>query len=232
MTDRLTPKQKAIRDAAVSDRDERPWRYYNLSGADYWPDVQKRLDALLDRAKAAEAKLAALVAINSALIDQTSADRARLQQVETAGKALANEVSGVLGAWWNATSAVIGVTNVRCLERRVAEFRAALLHAPAEAATPKNPTPEVCICAAVRLPDGRVIRGQRHHDCLRAIAALPDESVADRWPLLGGEAQGFITSMGRYVDRREGRRLQEAAGIGSVAPGGYRGDLLFSEDLY
>jgi hypothetical protein len=44
--------------------------------------------------------------------------------------------------------------------------------------------------------------------------------------------QGFITSRNRFVNRSEARELQEAAGIASVAPGGYRGDLLFSEDLY
>jgi hypothetical protein len=46
-----------------------------------------------------------------------------------------------------------------------------------------------------------------------------------------GMDQGFITSRNRYVDREEGLRLQLAAGIESVAPGGYRGQL-FSEDLY
>ncbi|MGE3278053.1 MAG: hypothetical protein AB7O67_23320 [Vicinamibacterales bacterium] len=51
-------------------------------------------------------------------------------------------------------------------------------------------------------------------------------------PKRGEDAQGFVTSRGRYVTRSEGRQLQEAAGIGSVSPSGYRGDLLFSEDLY
>jgi hypothetical protein len=44
--------------------------------------------------------------------------------------------------------------------------------------------------------------------------------------------QGFITSTNRFVDRFEGFRLQEAAGIESVAKDGYRGRQLFSEDLY
>ncbi len=44
--------------------------------------------------------------------------------------------------------------------------------------------------------------------------------------------QGFVTSAGRFVNRAEGRRLQDAAGVSSVAPGGYRGGLLYSEDLY
>lgn len=91
---------------------------------------------------------------------------------------------------------------------------------------PNTDTPEICICAAVQTEEGIVIRGHRHHDALRAAG------LAFCRPKHGEDAQGFITSRNRYVDRREGRRLQEAAGIGSYAPGGYRGDLLYSEDLY
>lgn len=46
------------------------------------------------------------------------------------------------------------------------------------------------------------------------------------------EQQGFITSRNRYVLREEARSLQEAAGLPSVDPGGYRYNILFSEDLY
>lgn len=109
----------------------------------------------------------------------------------------------------------------------------------AEAATPSGqgyaewretavvpPNPEVCICAAVLTEDGRVVCGHRHHDALRSAGE------AGYTPKDGEGGQGFVTTAGRYVDRREGRRLHEAAGLGSAAPGGYRGDLLFSEDLY
>lgn len=85
---------------------------------------------------------------------------------------------------------------------------------------------EICICAAVQAEEGIVIRGHRHHDAMRA-ARLAFCTVKQ-----GEDAQGFITSRGRYVTRREGRQLQEAADIGSYSSGGYRGDLLFSEDLY
>lgn len=89
--------------------------------------------------------------------------------------------------------------------------------------------PEVCICAAIRLKSGRVIRGHRHHHCL---AAAREESPGQhRLELLHAE-QGFITSHNRFVGREEGRRIQEAVGITSVAPDGYRGALLYSEDLY
>ena len=41
-----------------------------------------------------------------------------------------------------------------------------------------------------------------------------------------------VTSRNRFVSRKEGRQLQDAAGIPSAAEGGYRGDSLYSEDLY
>lgn len=85
--------------------------------------------------------------------------------------------------------------------------------------------PEVCICAAVLATNGQVIVGRRHGDCLHRLADLG-------LPRVGFEAQGFLTSRNRYVTRREGRQLQEAAGIRSYSSDGYRGDLLFSEDLY
>lgn len=44
--------------------------------------------------------------------------------------------------------------------------------------------------------------------------------------------QGFVTSKGRYVSRKEGRLIQDSLGIESVAEGEYRGNELYSEDLY
>lgn len=93
--------------------------------------------------------------------------------------------------------------------------------------------PEVCICAAVKLDDGRVIRGHRHSDCFRTLnEMLPKQGI---YPAEHGvsHVQGFVTSRNRFVSREEGRVLQDAAGVSSADPGGYRGDdLLFSEDLY
>jgi hypothetical protein len=104
---------------------------------------------------------------------------------------------------------------------------------------------ETVICAAIRLPDGRIFRGHRHGDCIRtAREAVNWNGGVDPWregDWIGRheywhpsmcEDQGFITSRNRYVDRQEGMRLQLAAGIESVAKGGYRGETLFSEDLY
>jgi hypothetical protein len=104
---------------------------------------------------------------------------------------------------------------------------------------------ETVICSAIRLPDGRVFRGHRHGDCIRtAREAVNWNGGVDPWREGDGigrheywspgmcRDQGFITSRGRYVDRKEGMRLQIAAGIESVAEGGYRAETLFSEDLY
>ncbi len=84
--------------------------------------------------------------------------------------------------------------------------------------------PETCVRAAIKLADGTVIEGKRHHLCLR--------EAFGRGLSITGHEQGFVTSAGRFVNRAEGRRLQDAAGVSSVAPGGYRGGLLYSEDLY
>lgn len=46
--------------------------------------------------------------------------------LETSANSLANEVSGLLGAWWNLVVEAVGLTNVRCLERRRDEVRSAL----------------------------------------------------------------------------------------------------------
>lgn len=83
---------------------------------------------------------------------------------------------------------------------------------------------EIVICAAVQLPDGRVLRCHRHDDMLGRTGwygAAWNECE-----------QGFVTSRNRYVGREEALRIQRMAGIESVAPGGYRGPDLFSEDLY
>lgn len=79
---------------------------------------------------------------------------------------------------------------------------------------------EVCLCAAVKTVDGYVIRGHRHSDCIRHLKYHK------------GAVQGFLTSNNRFVDREEGYKLQKSAEIKSIADGGYRGEKLYSEDLY
>lgn len=85
---------------------------------------------------------------------------------------------------------------------------------------------EICICSAMKTTEGKVYRGHRHGDCVKAIAGR-NLKVS---PL--PSSQGFITSRNRYVTREEGRILQDKAGIKSVDPSGYKGKTLYSEDLY
>lgn len=85
---------------------------------------------------------------------------------------------------------------------------------------------EICICAAVKATNGKIVRGHRHGDCMQTILRMGlkiSRSV---------NSQGFVTSRNRYVTREQGRKLQDAAGIKSADPEGYRGTTLFSEDLY
>jgi len=86
---------------------------------------------------------------------------------------------------------------------------------------------ETCICAAVKDENGKIYRCHRHADGLLAIwhRKIKRDDHED--------AEGFITSKGRYVTRGEGRKLQDAAGVDSIWKDGYLGpNLLFSEDLY
>lgn len=90
-------------------------------------------------------------------------------------------------------------------------------------------SPELPACAAIRWDHGPnttelIIAGKRHHDCLNSARFW---GVAKQ----GGQ-QGFMTNRGRFVDRHGGKLLMELAGMESADPGGYRGDELFSEDLY
>lgn len=84
---------------------------------------------------------------------------------------------------------------------------------------------ETCICAAVKTMCGLVVRGHRHIHRLEAIQYKAKEPDIHN-------GQGFVTSTGCFVTREEGYELQIAAGIESIAKGGYRGERLFSEDLY
>ena len=93
--------------------------------------------------------------------------------------------------------------------------------------------PEFVICSAVRASDGKVVYGHRHHDCLRTLHSIPGyESERPH-----GDDQGFVTSHGRYVNRKEGCKIQKAAGIASVLDGTKGNEAflhgeLYSEDLY
>lgn len=93
----------------------------------------------------------------------------------------------------------------------------------------EDSSPEIVICSAVRAKDGKIVRGHRHFDALRALQAIP--GYEKERP--GDKDQGFITSLNRYVSREEGYQIQVAAGIESHdKKNPYRGKRLYSEDLY
>ena len=87
---------------------------------------------------------------------------------------------------------------------------------------------EVVICAAVRMKDGYIVRGHRHSDAIRTASGIP--RYTDERP--HGDDQGFVTSQNRYVTREQGRAMQNLARIPSVNSVGYKGNDLYSEDLY
>lgn len=81
------------------------------------------------------------------------------------------------------------------------------------------------ICSAIRLKDGRVFKGHRHHNCM---ATASDAHVNDED--IRGCEQGFIDARNQYVGRHEALQIQLDAGIESKQ-GGYM-NKLYSEDLY
>lgn len=87
---------------------------------------------------------------------------------------------------------------------------------------------EIIICAAVRMSDGYIVRGHRHNDAIRTAHEIPryDNERPNR------DDQGFVTSQNRYVNRKDAMEIQRRARIFSVDKGGYKGDELYSEDLY
>ena len=97
---------------------------------------------------------------------------------------------------------------------------------------------EICICAALQMPDGYIVRGHRHDDCYITIGFYKrKESQESRYDKgqMHQAVQGFLTTENRFVDRYEGMRLMKNSGLSSVYQGRpfeECGDMLFSEDLY
>ena len=92
-----------------------------------------------------------------------------------------------------------------------------------------EPQQEHCICAAVRMPEGEIIRGRRHDNCIRLAVGLGYNRLE-----IANMTQGFLTNTNRFVDRKEGMQIQKASGFPSkyTPDGKYHADELFSEDLY
>lgn len=79
------------------------------------------------------------------------------------------------------------------------------------------------------MPDGYVVRGHRHDGAIHTASRMPRYSREDVY----NAEQGFVTSLGRFVDRTEGARLMREAEWHVPQTGlFFIGDMLFSEDLY
>jgi len=76
--------------------------------------------------------------------------------------------------------------------------------------------------AAVKSADGWIFIGKHHADCFHKMHHIAVKSSQK------SEDQGFITSLGRYVDRHEGARIAQAAK--QVEP--MKVEILFSENLW
>lgn len=87
---------------------------------------------------------------------------------------------------------------------------------------------EECICAAIQLTNGEIVKGHRHNNCIIATVDLYGKEAGI------SAIQGFMTTTGRFVDRKEAMRIQRVCGKPShYGPyGRYVGEHLFSEDLY
>lgn len=90
---------------------------------------------------------------------------------------------------------------------------------------------EIIICAAIRV-NGYVWLGHRHGHALRAMLDEMQWEHTQHEITNMVKEQGFVTSLNRFVDRKEAQKIHKANGFNSVDKDGYRGDELYSEDLY
>lgn len=95
---------------------------------------------------------------------------------------------------------------------------------------------EKIICAAIKIVDtGKVFNGHRHNHCIEAMNGELSWTLNRQQISSLAKVQGFVTSEGRFVDRKEGWKIAFDAGqiIYQKAMDSYvEGQPLFSEDLY
>ena len=87
---------------------------------------------------------------------------------------------------------------------------------------------ELIICAAVKTECGKIVRGHRHGDCIKAIHSRGLKVAKG-----SSTNQGFITSQNRFVDRIEAMNIHmESGGVSAQGIRLQKNQPLFSEDLY
>jgi hypothetical protein len=84
---------------------------------------------------------------------------------------------------------------------------------------------EFIICAAVKRRN-RVWYGHRHNNCFAAMNEELSYSLSRIEIMRVNQVQGFVTSTGRFVDRKEAMDIFDPKRLRNL------GDELFSEDLY
>jgi len=62
---------------------------------------------------------------------------------------------------------------------------------------------ETIVGAAVRASNGKIVRGYRHSDAIRALQAMLGYECEQP----SGDNQGFVTSANRFVNRSEAYQL-------------------------
>lgn len=92
---------------------------------------------------------------------------------------------------------------------------------------------ERVICAAIKVGK-QIFYGHRHNHAIKAMNDKLSYTLNRQEIDKLKKVQGFVTTTGRFVDRKEGMKIQLQAGIKSAnkSQGGYYGDELYSEDLY
>lgn len=92
---------------------------------------------------------------------------------------------------------------------------------------------EIILCAAIMFRD-TMICGHRHGDCYVILKNLLSKYISiDNLP--DREEQGFLTSFGRYVDRKEAWKIAKANNqiqFGGGASNDNEDTILISENLY
>lgn len=91
---------------------------------------------------------------------------------------------------------------------------------------------EKIICAAMQVAEtGKVFYGHRHDQCRNSLNAELSWTMNRQEINQLSKIQGFVTSYGRFVDRREALTIalenDQILDLSEV-----RGDQLYSEDLY
>jgi hypothetical protein len=89
---------------------------------------------------------------------------------------------------------------------------------------------EIIICAAIKLPTGKIYYGHRHCHCLDAMNGELSWTMNRQQIMQVEKKEGFITSQNRFVDREEAWKIAEENNQ-IIQQSGGKGTL-YSEDLY